>query len=171
MNHGSCGGPPAYSGILNPLHTVSEFCFDLSNPLMIQFQYLELFSPFLLMVWYPAGGRKWVTLDGALNCFKLVMRLSISSDNCVLGFSDAEAIDSLLDNMVVDLLFGDGEKCIKMTSSSFSLFSLEGTVGLTRGREVNWLVWVNDSCNPRIWLSIVECPWPWHVVSSLTRLH
>ena len=76
-------------------------------------------------------------MDGALNCFKLVMRLSISSDNCVLGFSDAEAIDSLLDNVVVDLLFGGGEKRIKMTSSSFSLFSLEGTVGLTRGREVN----------------------------------
>jgi len=83
MNHGSCGGPPAYSGILNPLHTVSEFCFDLSNPLTIQFQYLELFSLFLLMVWYPAGGKKQVMLDGALNRFKLVMRLSISSDNYI----------------------------------------------------------------------------------------
>jgi len=58
MNHGLCGGPPAYNGILNPLHTVSEFCLDLINPLTIQFQYLELFSPFLLMVWYPVGGRK-----------------------------------------------------------------------------------------------------------------
>jgi len=74
-------------------------------------------------------------LDGALNYFKLVMRLSISSDNCVLGFLDTEAIDSLLDNVVVDLSFGSGEGCIKMTSSS--LFSLRGTVGLTRGREVN----------------------------------
>jgi len=79
-------------------------------------------------------------LDGALNRFKLVMRLSISSDNCVLGFSDAEAIDSLLDNVVVDLSSGGGEGHIKMTSSSSSLFSLRGTVGLTHGREVNRLV-------------------------------
>jgi len=65
------------------------------------------------------------------------MRLSISSDNCILGFLDAEAIDSLLDNIVADL-FGGGEGHIKMTSSSSSsLFSLGGTVGLTRGREVN----------------------------------
>ena len=80
------------SGILNPLHTVSEFCFDSSNPLTIQFQYLELFFLFLLMVWYSAGGKKRVTLDGALNRFKLVMRLSISSDNYILGFLDAETI-------------------------------------------------------------------------------
>jgi len=79
-------------------------------------------------------------LDGALNRFKLVMRLSISSDNCVLGFSDAEAIDLLLDNVVVDLSFGGGEGHIKMTSSSSSFFSLRGTVGLTCGREVNQLV-------------------------------
>jgi len=80
-------------------------------------------------------------LDGALNCFKLVMRLLISSDNYVLGFLDAETIDSLLDNMVVDLSFGGGEEHIKMTSSSSSsLFSLRGTVGLTRGREVNQFV-------------------------------
>ena len=65
MNHGSCGGLLAYSGILNPLCTVSEFCFDLSNSLMIQFQHLELFSLFRLIVWYPAGSEKWVTLDGA----------------------------------------------------------------------------------------------------------
>jgi len=89
-------------------------------------------------------------LDGALNRFKLVMRLSISSDNCVLGFSDAEVIDSLLDNVVVDLSFGGGEGHIKMTSSSSSLFSLGGTIGLTHGREVNRLVLANDSCNPRI---------------------
>jgi len=57
-----------------------------------------------------------------------------------LGFSDAEAIDLLLDNVVVDLSFGGGERHIKMTSSSSSLFSLEGTVGLTCGREVNQLV-------------------------------
>jgi len=76
-------------------------------------------------------------LDGALNHFKLVMRLLISSNNCVLGFSDAEAIDSLLNNVVVDLSFGGGEECIKITSSSSSLFSFGGTVSLTHGREVN----------------------------------
>jgi len=76
-------------------------------------------------------------LDGALNHFKLVMRLLISSNNCVLGFSDAEAIDSLLNNVVVDLSFGGGEERIKITSSSSSLFSFGGTVSLTHGREVN----------------------------------
>jgi len=139
MNHGSCGGPPAYSGILNPLRMVSEFCLDLINPLTIQFQYLELFSPFLLMVRYPAGGRKRVTLFGALNRFRNVMRLSISSDNCMLGFSDAETIDSLLDDAVVDLLScGGGEGRIKMTS--FLSFSFGATIGLTRRREMNRLV-------------------------------
>ena len=63
------------------------------------------------------------------------MRLLISSDNCVLGFLDTEAIGSLLD-VVMDLLFGGVEGHIKMTSSS-SLFSLGGTVGLTCGGEVN----------------------------------
>jgi len=58
MNYGSCSGPSAYNGILNPLRTVFKFCLDLINPLTIQFQYLELFSSFLLMVQYPAGGRK-----------------------------------------------------------------------------------------------------------------
>ena len=76
-------------------------------------------------------------MDGALNHFRLVMRLSISSDNCILGFSDAKAIDSLLDNVVVDLSFGGGEERIKITSSSSSLFSFGGTVSLTHGREVN----------------------------------
>jgi len=57
-----------------------------------------------------------------------------------LGFSDAEAIDLLLDNVVVDLSFGGGEGHIKMTSSFSFLFSLGGIVGLTRGREVNRLV-------------------------------
>jgi len=115
---------------------VSKFCLDSINPLTIQFQYLELFSPFLLMVQYPAGGRKRVTLFGALNHFRNVMRLSISSDNCMLGFSDAETIDSLLDDAIVDLLScGGGEGCIKMTSSS--LFSFGGTVSLTHGREMN----------------------------------
>jgi len=76
-------------------------------------------------------------LDGALNHFKLVMRLLISSNNCVLGFSDAEAIDSLLNNVVVDLSFSGGEERIKITSSSSSLFSFGGTVSLTHGREVN----------------------------------
>jgi len=79
-------------------------------------------------------------LDGALNRFKLVMRLSISSDNCVLGFSDAEVIDLLLGNVVVDLSFGGEEGRMKMTSSSSSLFSLRGTISLTRRREVNQLV-------------------------------
>jgi len=77
-------------------------------------------------------------LDGALNHFKLVMRLSISSDNFVLGFSDAKTIDSLLDNVVVDLSSSGREGHIKMTSSSSSsLFSLGGTVGLTHGSEMN----------------------------------
>ena len=76
-------------------------------------------------------------MDGALNHFKLVMRLLISSNNCVLGFSDAEAIDSLLNNVVVDLSFSGGEERIKITSSSSSLFSFGGTVSLTHGREVN----------------------------------
>jgi len=136
MNHGLCGGPPAYSGILNPLRMVSEFCLNSINPLTIQFQYLELFSLFLLMVQYPAGGRKRVTLFGTLNHFRNVMRLSISSDNCMLGFSDAETIDSLLDDAVVDpLSCGGGEGRIKMTSSS--LFSFGGIVSLTHGREMN----------------------------------
>jgi len=42
--------------------------------------------------------------------------------------------------VVVDLSFGGGERHIKMTTSSSSLFSLGGTVGLTHGREVNRLV-------------------------------
>ena len=172
MNHGLYGSPPAYSGILNPLHTVSKFCFDLSNPLTIQFQYLELFSSFLLMVWYPVGGKKRVTLNGALNHFKLVMWLSISFDNCILGFSDAETIDSLLDDIVVDLSLGSGgEDCIKIISSSFSLFYFWETIGLTREREMNWLVCANDSCSSQIWLSITKCPWPWHVVNLFTRLY
>ena len=54
-----------------------------------------------------------------------------------MGFSDAEAIDSLLNNVVVDLSFGGGEERIKITSSSSSLFSFGGTVSLTHGREVN----------------------------------
>jgi len=83
------------------------------------------------------GGRKRVTLFGALNRFRNVMRLLISSDNCMLGFSDAETIDSLFDDAVVDLLSGSGEGGrIKMTSSS-SLSSFRGFVGLTRGREMN----------------------------------
>jgi len=53
---------------------------------------------------------------------------------------NAKAIDSLLDNVVVDLSFGGGEGHIKMTSSSSFLFSLGGTVGLTCGSEVNQLV-------------------------------
>ena len=63
------------------------------------------------------------------------MRLSISSDNCMLGFSDTKTIDSLFDNVVVDLSSGSGKECIKITSSS--LFSFGGTVGLTHGSEMN----------------------------------
>jgi len=56
----------------------------------------------------------------------------------MLGFLDAKTIDSLLDDIVVDLsLGGGGEGHIKMTSSSSSLFSFGETVSLTRGREVN----------------------------------
>ena len=65
------------------------------------------------------------------------MRLSISSDNCMLGFSDAEIIDSLLDSMVVDLLLcGGGDGCMSMTSS-LSLLFLGGFVSLTRGMDEN----------------------------------
>jgi len=68
-------------------------------------------------------------LDRALNHFKLVIRLLISFDNYMLGFSDAKTIDLLLDNVVVDLSFGGREGHIKMTSFSFfSLFSLRGTI-------------------------------------------
>jgi len=66
------------------------------------------------------------------------MRLSIFSDNCILGFLDANTIDSLLDDIVVDLsLGGGGEDHIKITSFSSSLFSFGKTIGLTHGREVN----------------------------------
>jgi len=55
----------------------------------------------------------------------------------MLGFSDAKTIDSLLDDVVVDLLSsGSREGCIKIISSS-SLFSFGRTVGLTREREIN----------------------------------
>ena len=75
-------------------------------------------------------------MDGALNHFKLVMKLLISSDNCMLEFSDAKTIDSLLDNVVVDLSSVSGEGHVKITSSS-SLFSFGRTVGLTRGSKMN----------------------------------
>jgi len=52
----------------------------------------------------------------------------------MLGFPDAETIDSLLDNVVVDLSSGSGEEHIKITSS---LFSFGKTVGLTHGSEMN----------------------------------
>jgi len=151
MNYGLCGGSPAYNGILNPLHTVSKFCLDLINPLIIQFQYLKLFSPFLLMVQYPAGGRKQMTLFGALNCLRNIIRLLISLIIWLLGFSIADIMDSLFDDIVVDLSSGGGgEGHIKMTSSSSSLFSFGGTVSLTHGREVNWLMYANDSCSSQI---------------------
>jgi len=110
MNHGSCSGPLIYNGILNPLCTVSEFCLDSINPLTIQFQYLELFSPFLLIVRYPAGDRKWVILFGALNHFKNMTRLSISLIIWLLGFSIADIIDSSFNDTVVDLLSGGGRE-------------------------------------------------------------
>jgi len=51
---------------------------------------------------------------------------------------DANTIDSLLDDIVVDLsLGGGGEDHIKITSFSSSLFSFGKTIGLTHGREVN----------------------------------
>ena len=66
------------------------------------------------------------------------MRLSISSDNCMLGFSDAETIDSLLDSVVVDLLLcGGGDGCMSMTFSSLSLLFLGGFVSLTHGMDGN----------------------------------
>ena len=67
------------------------------------------------------------------------MRLLISSDNCILEFSDAETIDSLLDDAVVDLLSSGGkEECIKIiSSSSSSLFSFGETVSLIHRREIN----------------------------------
>jgi len=55
----------------------------------------------------------------------------------MLGFLDAETIDSLLDSVVVDLSSSGGEGHIKMTFSSSSLFSFEKTVGLTHGSKVN----------------------------------
>ena len=172
MNYSSYGSPPAYNGILNPLYTVSKFCLDSINLLIIQFQYLELFSPFPLMVQYLVDGRKRVTLFGALNCFRNITRLSISSTIWLLGFLVADIMDSSFDDIVVDLSSGGGrEGHIKMTSSFSSLFSFREIVGLTYGREMNWLVWANDYCSPQIWLSITGCPWPWHVVNLFTRLH
>ena len=57
-------------------------------------------------------------------------------------------MNSSFNDIVVDLSSGGGgEGCIKMSSSS-SLFSFGETVGLTYGREVNWLVYANDSCSP-----------------------
>ena len=63
-------------------------------------------------------------MDGALNHFKLVMRLSISSDNCVLGFSDAKTIDSLLDNVVVDLSSSGRERRVREPNSMPELSQL-----------------------------------------------
>ena len=68
------------------------------------------------------------------------MRLLISSDNCMLGFSDAKTIDLLLDNVVVDLSSVSEEEHIKITSSSSSsssLFSFGRTIGFTCGSEMN----------------------------------
>jgi len=66
-----------------------------------------------------------------------MIRLLIFSNNYILGFLDTETIDSLLDDIVVDLSLGSGgEGCIKITSS-FSLFSFGRIVSLTCEREVN----------------------------------
>jgi len=53
----------------------------------------------------------------------------------MLGFLDAETIDSLLDSVVVDLLLGGGGDEHISTISSF-LF-LGGFIGLTRGMDGN----------------------------------
>jgi len=56
----------------------------------------------------------------------------------MLGFSDAETIDSLLDSVVVDFsLCGGGDGCMSMTSSFSSLLSLGGFVSLTHGMDEN----------------------------------
>jgi len=65
------------------------------------------------------------------------MKLLIFSNNCILGFSDAETINSLLDSVVVNLsLYGGRDGCMSMTFSSLSLLSLGGFVGLTYG--IDW---------------------------------
>jgi len=54
-----------------------------------------------------------------------------------LGFSVADIMDSLFDDIVVDLSSGGGEEGhIKMTSSSV-LFSFGGIAGLTFGMDGN----------------------------------
>jgi len=88
-------------------------------------------------------------LDGTLNHFKNIVRLLTSSVNYMLGFSNAETIDLLLDDIVMDLLSSSGgDGCMSITFSSLSLFSLESFVGLTCGIDGNLLVWANDSCCP-----------------------
>jgi len=64
-----------------------------------------------------------------------MMRLSTSFDNCILGFLDAETIDSLLDSVVVDLLSGGGGDEHISTISSF--LSLGSFIGLTHGMDGN----------------------------------
>jgi len=92
-----------------------------------------------------------MTLFSALNCFRNIIRLLISLIIWLLGFSVADIMDLLFDDIVVDLSSGSSrEGCIKMTSSFSSLFSFRGTIGLTCRREVNWLVYANDSCSSRI---------------------
>ena len=92
-----------------------------------------------------------MTLLSALNRFRNIIRLLISLIIWLLGFSVADIMDLLFDDIVVDLSSGSSrEGCIKMTSSSFSLFSFRGTIGLTCGREMNWLVYANDSCSSQI---------------------
>jgi len=90
---------------------------------------------------YTAGGKKRLTLGGALNCFKYVIRLLTFSDNCILEFSAAKTIDSLLDNVVVDLsLCGGRDGHMSMTFLSSSLLSLGSFVSLTHGIDGNYLV-------------------------------
>jgi len=56
----------------------------------------------------------------------------------MLGFSNAETINSLLDSVVVDFsLCGGGDGCMSMTSSSLSLLYLGVFVSLTHGMDEN----------------------------------
>jgi len=86
-------------------------------------------------------------LEDALNYFKSIIRLLISSTSWLLGFSDANIIDSLLNDIVVNLLSsGSREGHINITS--FSLFFLGEIIGLTHERNKNQLIWANNSCRP-----------------------
>jgi len=77
------------------------------------------------------------------------MRLLTSSTSWILGFSNTDIIDSLLDDIVVDLLSGSGgEGHINITFSFLTLSSFREIVSLTHGRDENQLVWANNSYSP-----------------------